>query len=105
LYEAVQKGIHPEYASRLLEGLKETRPNPLEKTETQKQQPGILTPLRRREIEVLKLVADGQTNKEIAYKLHISLRTVKFHMTCIFTKLGVDGRLQAVAKAKILGIF
>jgi LuxR family maltose regulon positive regulatory protein len=105
LYEAVQKGIHPEYASRLLEGLKETHPNPLEKTETQKQQPGILTPLRRREIEVLKLVADGQTNKEIAYKLHISLRTVKFHMTCIFTKLGVDGRLQAVAKAKILGIF
>jgi len=104
LYEAGQKGIHPEYASRLLEGLKVTRSKPLGKTETQKQQPGILTPLRPREIEVLKLVADGKTNKEIANKLHISLRTVKFHMTCIFTKLGVYSRLQAVAKAKLLGI-
>ena len=71
---------------------------------TQKRQPEILTPLRAREIEVLKLVADGHTNKEIALKLHISLRTVKFHMTSILTKLGVDNRMQAVAKAKMLGI-
>jgi LuxR family maltose regulon positive regulatory protein len=104
LYEAGQKGIHPEYASRLLEGLKETRSKPLGKTETQEQQPNILTPLRTREMEVIRMVADGKTNKEIANKLHISLRTVKFHMTCILTKLGVDSRLQAVAKAKLLGI-
>jgi LuxR family maltose regulon positive regulatory protein len=105
LYEAVQKGVHPGIASRLLEGFKETRPNPLVTSDTQKSQSDILTPLRVREIEVLKLVADGQTNKEIANKLHISLRTVKFHMTSIFSKLGVGSRLQAVAKAKLLGIF
>jgi LuxR family transcriptional regulator, maltose regulon positive regulatory protein len=104
LYEAVQQGIHPECASQLFEAIKQTHPDHLEKTETQKKQPGILTPLRTREIEVLKLVADGRTNKEIANQLRISLRTVKFHMTCIFTKLEVDNRLQAVTKAKILGI-
>jgi LuxR family transcriptional regulator, maltose regulon positive regulatory protein len=104
LYEAVQKGLHPGFSTRLLTGFKETRPNPLVTSDTQKRQSDILTPLRVREIEVLKLVAGGQTNKEIANKLHISLRTVKFHMTCIFTKLGVDNRVQAVAKAKILGI-
>jgi LuxR family transcriptional regulator, maltose regulon positive regulatory protein len=104
LYEAGQKGIHPEYASRLLVGYKGSQPNPLIKPEVQKHQPDILTPLRAREIEVLKLAADGQTNKEIANKLHLSVRTVKFHMTGIFTKLGVDSRLKAVAKAKLLGI-
>ena len=104
LYEAVQKGIHPEFATRLVEVFKETNPNPWERSGTQKGPSDLLTPLRPREIEVLRLVADGQTNKEIALALHISLRTVKFHMTCIMTKLGVDNRMQAVTKAKILGI-
>jgi LuxR family maltose regulon positive regulatory protein len=104
LYEAVQKGVHPGFSTRLLEGFKETRPNPLVTSDTQKRKSDILTPLRAREIEVLKLVASGQTNKEIAHELHISLRTVKFHMTCILTKLGVDNRMQAVTKAKILGV-
>jgi LuxR family maltose regulon positive regulatory protein len=104
LYQAVQKGIHPSYANRLLAGFKETYPFPLEKPETQKSLPGSLTPLRPREIEVLKLAADGLTNKEIANQLHLSLRTVKFHMTSLFNKLGVDNRMQAVTKAKTLGI-
>jgi LuxR family maltose regulon positive regulatory protein len=104
LYEAVQKGIQPEYATRLLEGLNETLSNLLVKPQVKKGQPEIYTPLKAREIEVLKLVADGQTNKEIARQLHITLRTVKFHMTGIFTKLGVDNRMQAVSKAKTLGI-
>jgi LuxR family maltose regulon positive regulatory protein len=104
LYAAVQKGIHPDFATRLIEGFKENRPSPVEMLDTQKPVPDVLIPLRMREIEVLKLVADGQTNKEIAQGLHISLRTVKFHMTSILTKLGVDNRLQAVTKAKMLGI-
>jgi LuxR family transcriptional regulator, maltose regulon positive regulatory protein len=104
LYQAIQKGIQPVYASRLLEGLKETLNNPLAKPQVQKGEPIIYTSLRTREIEVLKLVADGHTNKEIAQELHISLRTVKFHMTNILTKLGVENRMQAVSKAKILGI-
>jgi LuxR family maltose regulon positive regulatory protein len=104
LYKAIQKGIQPEYASRLLEGLKETLTNPLARPQVQQGQANIYTPLRTREIEVLKLVADGHTNKEIAHELHISLRTVKFHMTSILTKLEVENRMQAVSKAKVLGI-
>jgi LuxR family transcriptional regulator, maltose regulon positive regulatory protein len=104
LYEAVQKGIHPEYASRLLAVYKEYHLFSSGIPEIRKQQPDLLIPLRPREVEVLKLAADGQTNKEIANKLHISVRTVKFHMTGVFTKLGVDSRLEAAAKAKSLGI-
>jgi LuxR family maltose regulon positive regulatory protein len=104
LYEAIQRGIHPEYATRLLECLKETHPHSIVGPELQKGQTGILTSLSEREVEVLRMVAEGQANKEIASKLHLSLRTVKFHMTSIFTKLEVENRVQAVARAKLLGI-
>ncbi len=104
LYEAIQKGVRPEFSTRLLEGILETYPNALAASDVKKRQPGILTPLRGREVEVLKLVAEGHTNKEVALELHISLRTVKFHMTSIMTKLGVDNRMSAVTKAKMLGV-
>jgi LuxR family maltose regulon positive regulatory protein len=104
LYAANQKGIHTVFTTQLLEGFTEINPERWSTPDSQKRQSEILAPLKPREIEVLKLVADGQTNKEIAQKLSISLRTVKFHMTSILTKLGVDNRLQAVTKAKLLGI-
>jgi DNA-binding NarL/FixJ family response regulator len=56
-----------------------------------------LTP---REREVLRLVAAGKSNKEIAAALRITERTAKFHVTAIFNKLGVQNRAQAVAVAK-----
>jgi LuxR family maltose regulon positive regulatory protein len=65
---------------------------------------GDLNILSPREIEVLRLLAEGLTNKEIAQRLYISLRTVKYHTTNIFTKLNVDNRTQAVMKAGGLGI-
>jgi len=55
--------------------------------------------LTSREREVLRLVANGRSNKEIATELKISERTVKFHVTAIFNKLGADNRAQAVAIA------
>jgi DNA-binding NarL/FixJ family response regulator len=55
--------------------------------------------LTAREREVLRLVAGGKSNKEIAAKLRISERTAKFHVTAIFNKLGADNRAQAVAIA------
>lgn len=51
--------------------------------------------LTRREIEVLKLLAEGLFNKEIAYKLEISEKTVKNHVSNIFKKIGVFDRTQA----------
>ena len=55
--------------------------------------------LTEREREVLRLVARGQSNKEIAAKLRISERTAKFHVTAILNKLGAENRAQAVAIA------
>ena len=55
--------------------------------------------LTDREREVLRLVARGQSNKEIAAKLRISERTAKFHVTAILNKLGAENRAQAVAIA------
>lgn len=58
----------------------------------------LLTP---REIEVLSALAKGQSNKEIARALAISLHTVKFHVEAIFRKLGVRTRAEAVARGLV----
>lgn len=55
-----------------------------------------LTSLTRRELEVLSALAAGNTNKEIAADLGLSLNTVKFHVKNLFQKLGVHNRSQAI---------
>lgn len=55
--------------------------------------------LTKREIEVLKLITEGLFNKEIAYKLHISERTVKNHVSNIFKKINASDRTQAAVFA------
>lgn len=57
-----------------------------------------------RELEVLKLVADGLSNQGIADKLFVSLNTVKTHTSNLFIKLDVSRRTQAIQKAKSLRI-
>jgi DNA-binding NarL/FixJ family response regulator len=59
----------------------------------------IFSPLTPRELEILRIVADGQANKEIAHTLGISDQTVKNHMTAILRKLAVNDRTQAVMQA------
>ncbi|WP_338478455.1 LuxR C-terminal-related transcriptional regulator [Pseudomonas trivialis] len=61
-------------------------------------------PLSQRELEVLRLIALGNSNLQIADRLFISLHTVKTHARRIHSKLGVERRTQAVAKAKTLGL-
>jgi DNA-binding NarL/FixJ family response regulator len=70
---------------------------------------GVVRPTGRsllsaRERGVLRLVAAGQSNRQIAATLSISERTVKFHVTAIFNKLGADNRAQAVAIAAERGL-
>jgi DNA-binding NarL/FixJ family response regulator len=60
--------------------------------------------LSTREREVLRLIADGRSNKEIASALRIAERTVKFHVTAIFNKLGAENRAQAVTIAHQRGL-
>ena len=62
----------------------------------------LVEPLSERELEVLSLIAEGLTNQEIALRLHLSLGTVKVHAHNIYGKLDVNGRTQAVAKARSL---
>ncbi|HEX6896991.1 MAG TPA: response regulator transcription factor, partial [Bryobacteraceae bacterium] len=57
------------------------------------------TPLSGRELEVLRLVASGMTNRAIAAKLHISEKTVARHISNIFTKLDLSSRTAAAAYA------
>lgn len=61
--------------------------------------------LTARELAVLRLVAEGRPNKQIAAALTITERTVKFHLTSIFQKLSADNRAQAVAIAVQRGLF
>ena len=61
--------------------------------------------LSQRELQVLKLIALGHSNQEIAEALFISLHTVKTHTRRIHGKLRVERRTQAVAKAKLLGLW
>ena len=64
----------------------------------------IADPLSAREIEILRIVATGASNKEIADQLFISEGTVKNHLSSILSKLGVRDRMQAILKAREYGI-
>ena len=94
-----RRGISPDYISRLLAtfaryaagGTPPAPPRP----------PQVLS---KREIELLRLIAAGNSNKEIARDLVISLGTVKRHTVNIFTKLDVKNRTEAVAKGRELGL-
>lgn len=71
---------------------------------TQVRAPRRSTSLSARERSVLRLVADGLSSKQIARRLSITERTVKFHISSIMNKLGADNRAQAVAKAAERGL-
>lgn len=65
---------------------------------------GLAEALSEREIEVLRLLASGASNKEIASQLYIAEGTVKNHITSILAKLEVSDRTQAALKARELGL-
>jgi LuxR family maltose regulon positive regulatory protein len=101
LYHAAERGIAPEYAGRLLVAFP---PVELAPTAPSRPSPEMIEPLSEREREVLLLIAEGLSNREIAQRLFLSLSTVKVHTYNIYGKLGVHSRTQAVAKARALGI-
>ncbi|MBE7533677.1 MAG: tetratricopeptide repeat protein [Ardenticatenaceae bacterium] len=70
------------------------------------QPPGqpLVDPLTGRELEVLRLIAEGLSNQEIAAQLFISVGTVKSYTGAIYSKLAVASRTQAVAQARQLGL-
>jgi LuxR family maltose regulon positive regulatory protein len=104
LYEAASCGIAPDYALRLLAAFPVAQPDQTASPEPQPPRPDIVEPLSERELEVLELVAQGLTNREISSRLFLSLNTVKAHTRNIYGKLGAHNRTQAVARARALGI-
>jgi len=64
----------------------------------------LADPLSARELEVLRLLASGRTNAEIADDLVVSLATVKTHVQNVYAKLDVHGRTHAVVRARDLGV-
>lgn len=84
---AGQSALAPAIAGRLLARLREPRVS-----------------LSAREIEVLRLVARGSSNAEVAARLHITDATVKSHLAHVFSKLGVSSRTAAVSAARALGV-
>jgi LuxR family maltose regulon positive regulatory protein len=65
---------------------------------------GLLDPLSERELEVLRLFAQGLTNQEVADRLILSLGTVKAHSSNIYRKLDVRNRAEAIVRASELDL-
>jgi LuxR family maltose regulon positive regulatory protein len=64
----------------------------------------LLDPLTPRELEILNLIADGMSNRDIAESLVITVGTVKSYTSQIYDKLGVRSRTQAVAYGREIGL-
>jgi DNA-binding NarL/FixJ family response regulator len=94
--------VDQELVMRLVRRLaEEADPPPSEPSGTRREEPGSLTP---RELGVLRSLATGKTDRQIAHELHLSLSTVKRHLERIISKLGVSDRTQAAVKAVELGL-
>jgi DNA-binding NarL/FixJ family response regulator len=89
--------VSPTIASKMLQRIRASSSQPeIERT--------IRSELSDREIEVLKLIANGKDNAMIAAELHISPKTVKNHISNILMKLQIDNRIQAAVYAVRSGI-
>ena len=106
LLEAAARGIMPDYTGKLLaafeaEGRRDSDDSP--RPTPPASQP-LAEPLSDRELEVLRLIAQGLSNREIGERLFLAIITVKGHNRNIFRKLQVRRRTEAVARARELGL-
>jgi LuxR family maltose regulon positive regulatory protein len=106
LSEAAARGVMPDYVGKLLAAFEADQ----QKSEGRPYLPSappsqpLIEPLSERELEVLQLVAQGLSNREISERLFLALSTVKGHNRNIFGKLQVHRRTEAVARARELGL-
>jgi LuxR family maltose regulon positive regulatory protein len=108
LSAAAERGIRPSYTAKLLAALTPEKQPPTGRAQspppTTLPSHLLVEPLSERELEVLQLVAQGLSNREIAERLYIALPTVKGHNQKIYQKLQVNRRTEAVAQAQALGL-
>lgn len=95
LFQAVHLKKMLDQLEEIIGRAKKTAPKTMQK---------LLSPLSDRELEVLRLMAGGLSNQEIAARLKLVEGTVKWHVNNIFSKLAVNRRTQAVVQARALGL-
>ena len=104
LEEMAEQGIAAGYARRLLTAFSAREYGGIGKPLPHSQTPALIESLSDRELDVLRLLADGQTNQEIARALCVSVNTVKTHLKNVYGKLGVSNRRKATASAREFGL-
>jgi LuxR family maltose regulon positive regulatory protein len=110
LHEAAANGIAPAYVEKLLSAFPDFRLQIVDcrlesaQSAIYNLQSAMMEPLSARELEVLRLVAAGDDNAQIASALIVSISTVKSHINHIFGKLGARNRVDAVRRAQELGL-
>jgi LuxR family maltose regulon positive regulatory protein len=111
LIASARRGIIPpvngallDYAGRLLGAIAAERRAGGKAASPTARTAELVEPLTEREREVLLLLAEGKSNREIADQLVVSLDTVKKHLTHVFGKLGAASRTQAITRARGLGL-
>jgi LuxR family transcriptional regulator, maltose regulon positive regulatory protein len=111
LEEAAHRGIARDYVERIIEAIDTSRGVGSHQQETtvlsdrsvQGVRDGLET-LSERELEVLRLMASGASNQALANQLFVTVGTIKSHVNHILSKLAVHSRLEAVARARELGL-
>lgn len=96
-----QRGCSRAYIERLLLAL---RSEPHDSAATIAANAELIEPLSEREQEILRLLAAGYSNQEIAEKLFVAPSTIKWHVGNLYGKLNVRTRTQAIARAQQLGV-
>ena len=104
LREAHTRAIRQAYIEKLLAAFPDLQTEDKPIVNRPSELVNLVEPLSKRELEILSLLAEGLTNNEIAQQIFISGQTVKVHTRNIYGKLGVKNRLQAVSKARDLGL-
>jgi LuxR family maltose regulon positive regulatory protein len=103
LLKAAVSGIMPDYTGKLLAAFEAEKQKSEDKPDLPPAQP-LIDSLSQREREILQLIAQGLSNRQISERLFLALDTVKGHNRIIFDKLQVHRRTEAVARASELGL-
>jgi LuxR family maltose regulon positive regulatory protein len=104
LRRAASRGIAPAYVARLLAGFNETESKDVALGLPDHPAQPLVEPLSEREMDVLRLLAAGMSNPEIAEELTVAVSTVRSHCKSIYGKLNVHRRWDAVHRAQELGL-
>jgi LuxR family maltose regulon positive regulatory protein len=104
LNETLNRGIAPNYVQRLLTAFPFDETDQAVSSQTQASKSELDEPLSQRELEILRLIAQGLSNREISQRLFLALNTVKGHNQKIYSKLQVQSRTEAIARARELDL-